>query len=120
MGAGLLAVFEAIALAVQLQDVDVMGQPVEQRAGEAFGTRTNFGERSRSSTGAGTLVVDVTNVNGYTWIDDAGNFHTDAVRMVERLTLVDPDTIHYQSLRGAHSVRIRSSRKPKGSQRMPR
>ena len=27
---------EAIAVAVQLEDVDVMGQPVEQRAGEPF------------------------------------------------------------------------------------
>ena len=35
--AGLLAVFEAVAVAVELEDVDVMGQPVEQRAGEAFG-----------------------------------------------------------------------------------
>ena len=32
MLAGFLAVFEAIAVAVQLEDVDVMGQPVEQRA----------------------------------------------------------------------------------------
>ena len=37
VGAGLLAVFEAVAVAVELEDVDVMGQPVEQRAGEAFG-----------------------------------------------------------------------------------
>ena len=37
MGAGLLAVFEAVAVAVELEDVDVMGQPVEPRAGEAFG-----------------------------------------------------------------------------------
>ena len=27
---------EAIAVAVQLEDVDVMGQPVDQRAGEPF------------------------------------------------------------------------------------
>ena len=37
VGAGLLAVFEAVAVAVELEDVDVMGQPGEQRAGEAFG-----------------------------------------------------------------------------------
>ena len=43
-----------------------------------------------------TLVVDVTNVNGYTWLDDAGNFYTDAAHLVERLTMVDPDTIHYE------------------------
>ena len=35
--AGFLAVFEAIALAVELQDVDVVGQSVEQRARQPFG-----------------------------------------------------------------------------------
>ena len=35
--AGVLTVCEAIAVAVQFQDVDVMGQPIEQRAGESFG-----------------------------------------------------------------------------------
>ena len=34
--AGVPAVCEAIAVAVQLQNVDVMGQPVEQRAGQPF------------------------------------------------------------------------------------
>ena len=43
-----------------------------------------------------TLVVDVTNVNGYNWLDDAGNFHTDAAHLIERLTMIDPDTIHYE------------------------
>ena len=33
---GLLAVGETVALAVQLQDVDVMGEPVEQGAGQPF------------------------------------------------------------------------------------
>ncbi len=28
---------QAIALAIHLEDVDVVGQPVEQRAGEPFG-----------------------------------------------------------------------------------
>jgi hypothetical protein len=43
-----------------------------------------------------TLVVDVTNLNGYNWLDDAGNFFTDAAHMVERWTMIDPDTIHYR------------------------
>ena len=43
-----------------------------------------------------TLVVDVTNLNGSTWIDDAGNFFTDAAHLVERFTMIDLDTIHYE------------------------
>ena len=31
------ALFEAVAVAVHLQDVDMMGEPVEQSAGQAFG-----------------------------------------------------------------------------------
>jgi hypothetical protein len=40
-----------------------------------------------------TLVVDVTNSNGLTWFDNAGNFFSDAVHVVERFTLIDADTI---------------------------
>jgi hypothetical protein len=43
-----------------------------------------------------TLVVDVTNQNGQAWFDQAANFHTSAAHMVERFTLIDADTIHYQ------------------------
>jgi len=50
---------------------------------------------SRGRWDGNTLVIETTNFNGYTWIDDAGNFYTDAARIVERLTLIDPDTIHY-------------------------
>ena len=51
---------------------------------------------SRGRWEGNTLAIDVTNLNGYTWFDDSGNFYTDAAHLVERLTLVDPDTIHYQ------------------------
>src|SRR5438132_13607391 len=33
----LLALFEAIAVAVHFEDVDVVGQPIEQRAGQPLG-----------------------------------------------------------------------------------
>ena len=43
-----------------------------------------------------TLVVDVTNFNGKNWFDRAGNFHSDALHLVERFTLITPDAIHYE------------------------
>jgi hypothetical protein len=43
-----------------------------------------------------TLVVDVTNQNARPWFDQAANFYTDAAHMVERFTLIDPDTLHYE------------------------
>jgi hypothetical protein len=42
-------------------------------------------------------VVDVTNHNDRTWIDMAGNFHSDALHVVERYTLVDANTIQYEA-----------------------
>jgi hypothetical protein len=42
------------------------------------------------------LVVDVTNFNGKNWFDRAGNFHSDALHLVERFTLLTPDVIKYE------------------------
>ena len=44
-----------------------------------------------------TLVVDLTNFNGYTWFDLAGNFHSDALHVVERYTLIGPDELQYEA-----------------------
>jgi len=43
-----------------------------------------------------TLVVGVTNFNGKTWFDRAGNFHSRDLRLVERFTLMTPDAIRYE------------------------
>jgi hypothetical protein len=43
-----------------------------------------------------TLVVDVTSFNGKNWFDRAGNFHSAALKLVERYTPITPDAIHYE------------------------
>ncbi|HEV2445825.1 MAG TPA: hypothetical protein VGS58_07890 [Candidatus Sulfopaludibacter sp.] len=44
-----------------------------------------------------TLVVDVTGFNDSTWFDRAGNFHSDALHVVERYTRTGPDVISYEA-----------------------
>jgi hypothetical protein len=44
-----------------------------------------------------TLVVDVTNFNEDTWLDSHGSIHSDALRVVERWTLVGPNRIQYEA-----------------------
>jgi len=51
---------------------------------------------SRGRWEGDTLVVDVKNFNGQTWFDHAGNFHSDALHIVERYTLAGPDHILYE------------------------
>jgi hypothetical protein len=43
-----------------------------------------------------TLVVDVTNFNDKTWLSRAGDFHSDALHLVERLTPITPDALRYE------------------------
>ena len=51
---------------------------------------------SRARWDGDTLVVDVTQFNDETWFDRAGNFHSDALHLVERYTLMDRDHIRYE------------------------
>ena len=46
---------------------------------------------------AGFLVVDVTAFNDQTWFDRAGNFHSEALHVVERYTPVSRDVLHYEA-----------------------
>jgi hypothetical protein len=44
-----------------------------------------------------TLVIDVTGFNDQTWFDRAGNFHSDALHVVERYTRTSRDVIAYEA-----------------------
>ena len=52
---------------------------------------------SRGRWEGDTLVVDVTNFNDQTWFDHAGNFHSDALHVVERYTMTNPDHVLYEA-----------------------
>jgi hypothetical protein len=52
---------------------------------------------SRGRWEGDTLVVDVTDFNDETWFDRSGNFHSDALHVVERYALADPDHINYEA-----------------------
>ena len=65
---------------------DVASSPIPQSMGHSVGRWEGD-----------TLVVDVSDFNGRTWFDRAGNFHSDALRVVERYTLLTPDAIQYEA-----------------------
>jgi hypothetical protein len=52
---------------------------------------------SRGRWEGDTLIVDVTNFNGETWFDRAGNFHSEALHVVERYTATGPDHLWYEA-----------------------
>ena len=52
---------------------------------------------SRGRWDGDTLVVDVTDFNDQTWFDRAGNFHSDALHVVERYTPASPYHLMYEA-----------------------
>ena len=52
---------------------------------------------SRGRWEGNTLVVDVTDFNDETWFDRAGNFHSNALHVVERYTRTGPDHMTYEA-----------------------
>jgi len=51
---------------------------------------------SRGRWEGNTLVIDVTNFDTGTWFDAHGTFHSDALHVVERWTMVNADRIDYE------------------------
>jgi hypothetical protein len=52
---------------------------------------------SRGHWEENTLVVDVTDLGDQTWLDAAGNYHSDQLHVVERYTMLGPDTMKYEA-----------------------
>jgi hypothetical protein len=49
---------------------------------------------SRGHWDGDTLVSDVVDFNDLTWFDRAGNYHSEALHVIERYTLTDADHIN--------------------------
>ena len=52
---------------------------------------------SRAKWEGETLVVDVVHFTDQTWLDRSGNFHSDALHVVERYTRTGPDHMLYEA-----------------------
>jgi len=62
---------------------------------------------SRGRWEGNTLVVDVTDLGDQTWLDAAGNYHSDQLHVVERYTMLGPDTMKYEATMDDPAVYVR-------------
>jgi hypothetical protein len=67
-----------------------MGKAAEARVDTWMGTSNGRWEGD-------TLVVDVTGLNGESWLDRAGNYVSDNAHIVERYTPISPDHLYYEA-----------------------
>jgi hypothetical protein len=78
--------FNHIARLIRLDGQPRVGQNIHLFMGD-----------SRGRWDGDTLVVDTTNFTDKTWFDMVGTFHSDALHVVERFTMVDADMIDYEA-----------------------
>jgi len=52
---------------------------------------------SRGRWEGNTLVIETTNQNGMVWLDQQGRFYTDEAKVVERITFLDANTVHFEA-----------------------
>ncbi len=78
---------------------------------------------SRGHWDGDTLVIDVTSLNGKTWLDQAGNFVDQNETVVEKFIMTSPDRITYEATvtdptvySRPWTVRIPLARQPKGTE----
>jgi hypothetical protein len=62
---------------------------------------------SRGHWEGDTLVIDTTNLSGKTWFDMSGNFQTDGLHVVERITPVDANTLNWEATMDDPSIYTR-------------
>jgi hypothetical protein len=70
--------------------VVTLGKPREAAVDTWMGTSNGHWEGD-------ALVVDVTGFNGMSWFDRAGNFASDSLRVIERYSPLDANTINYEA-----------------------
>ena len=67
------------------------GSPHNEGLGYAMGD-------SRGHWEGNTLVADAASFSDATWLDAAGDYHSDQLHVVERYTRVNPDTLMYEAI----------------------
>src|SRR5262249_40900625 len=72
-------------------------QPGRHARQAARSRRRHVDGNIQRALGGDALVVDVTGFNGMSWFDRAGNFASDSLRVIERYSPLDANTIHYEA-----------------------
>jgi hypothetical protein len=70
--------------------INMQSKPVEASVDTWMGT-------ANGHWNGDTLVIDNTGFNDESWFDRAGDFHSDQLHVVERLSLIDPDHMNYEA-----------------------